>query len=238
MFDPVIIVLVFFFAVFTQTVAGFGLALVAMALLAGFSDLRVIVPMVALVSFTIQLFILFRNRRGLNVGAISRLWVASAIAIPIGVYLLKYTDSTLMLHLLGLVLVVYAVYALLNLHLPALENPRWAFGFGFAAGLLSGMYNTSGPALVIYATCRRWSPSEFRANIQAVFILNSCIALLSHLLNHNLTPVVLQTYAAALPGVALGLVAGFALDRFINPHVFRRIVYVLLIGLGLRLLLG
>jgi uncharacterized membrane protein YfcA len=236
--DPLIIVLVFFFAVFTQTVAGFGVALVSTALLAGFSDLRVLVPLVALVAFTIELFILFRNRHGVNLSAIARLWVASAVAIPIGVFLLRYADTTFMLHLLGVVLVGYAVYALLNLHLPSLNNPRWALGFGFASGLLSGMYNASGPALVIYGTCRRWSPLEFRGNIQSVFILNSLIVVVAHLLSHNLTPVVFETYAVALPGVALGLGAGFALDRYINPTLFRRIVYVLLIALGLRLLLG
>ena len=236
--DPLLIALVFFFAVFTQSIAGFGLALVAMALLAAASDLLVIVPVVALVAFTIELFILARNRHGVNIKAVLRLWVASAIAIPIGVTLLKVVDSTVMLHALGLVLVVYAVYALLNLHLPSLSHPRWALGFGFASGLLSGMYNASGPPLVIYATCRRWTPLEFRGNIQGVFILNSFVVIASHLLSNNFTPPVFQAYAAALPGVVLGLAAGFTLDRFIDPALFRRIVYALLIVLGLRLLLG
>lgn len=238
MADPLLIALVFFFAVFTHSVAGFGLALVAMAFLAGCSDLRVIVPMVALVGFTIELFILLRNRHGVNLGAVLRLWLASAMAAPLGVLLLNYADSTLMLHLLGLLLVGYAVYALLNLHLPPLTHPRWALGFGFASGLLSGMYNVGGPPLVIYGTCRQWSPLEFRGNIQGVFLLNSVIVLASHLLSRNVTPIVVQTYLAALPGVALGLVAGFALDRTIDAQVFRRIVYVLLVVLGGRLLLG
>lgn len=236
--DPLIIALVFFFAVFTQTVSGFGLALVAMALLAASSELLVIVPLVALVAFTIQLFILARNRHGVNIRAVLSLWMTSAIAIPIGVYLLKVVDSVLMLHLLGLVLIGYGLYALFNLRLPSLTSPRWALGFGFASGLLSGMYNASGPPLVIYATCRRWSPQEFRGNIQGVFVLNSLVVMTTHTLSHNFTPQVFQAYSFALPGIVLGLAAGFALDRFINPTLFRRIVYVLLVVLGLRLLLG
>ena len=236
--EPLVITLVFFFAVFTQSVAGFGLALVTMALLAAASDLLILVPLVALVAFTIELFVLARNRRGVNIKAVLRLWVASAVAIPIGVTLLKVVDSAVILDALGVVLVGYAIYALLDLHLPSLSHPRWALAFWFGSGLLSGMYNASGPPLVIYATCRRWTPLEFRGNIQGVFILNSFVVIASHLLSNNFTPPVFQAYAVALPGAVLGLVAGFALDRFIDPALFRRIVYVLLIVLGLRLLLG
>jgi uncharacterized membrane protein YfcA len=41
----------------------------------------------------------------------------------------------------------------------------------------------------------------------------------------------------ALPAAGLAMLAGFSLDRYINPAVFRRIVLALLVVLGIRLLL-
>lgn len=52
------------------------------------------------------------------------------------------------------------------------------------------------------------------------------------------TSQVCYSYLLALPGMALGLAAGFSLDRFLNAERFQRLVLVLLIGLGIKLLLG
>jgi uncharacterized membrane protein YfcA len=42
----------------------------------------------------------------------------------------------------------------------------------------------------------------------------------------------------ALPAVAAGLLVGLAASRRINPDVFRRIVFWLLLALGVWLILG
>lgn len=110
-------------------------------------------------------------------------------------------------------------------------------GFGFVAGLLSGAYNTSGPPVVIYGNCRQWLPAEFKCNLQGFFLLNSAAVIATHALSGNFTRPVWQAYSLALPAIGLGLVAGFTLDKRIEPAVFRKIVLLLLIVLGVRLLL-
>lgn len=77
---------------------------------------------------------------------------------------------------LGVVIVAYALYALFNPTLPELAQRSWAYGFGFAGGVLSGAYNTSGPPVVIYGTCRCWQPAEFKSNLQGYFLLTRRLA--------------------------------------------------------------
>ncbi|MBL8157483.1 MAG: sulfite exporter TauE/SafE family protein, partial [Anaerolineae bacterium] len=50
-------------------------------------------------------------------------------------------------------------------------------------------------------------------------------------------PSVLQTALMGLPVMLVGLVVGWSLDRYINPETFRKLVLVLLVLIGLRLIL-
>jgi uncharacterized membrane protein YfcA len=90
---------------------------------------------------------------------------------------------------------------------------------------------------VIYGNCRRWEPDEFRSNLQAFFLVNDAFVLINHGLVGNLKPIVWSYYLVALPAIVLGIFFGLKLDRRINPDVFRKMVQVLLIIMGLRLIL-
>jgi uncharacterized membrane protein YfcA len=231
-----IVLLVIFFAVFTQSLTGFGSALVAMALLPEMIGIRSAAPLVALVQVTIELFLLFRYRSAFNLHSVWRLTLASIFGIPFGILALRQADERLVLGFLGVVLAGYSLYGLLNLKLPALKEPAWAFGFGFLAGILGGAYNTSGPPAILYGNCRRWEPAEFKSNLSGFFLLIDTIVVTGHAWSRNLTPAVLQHYLWALPVIGLGLLAGIGLDRFLSPEVFRKVVLGLLVVMGLRLL--
>jgi uncharacterized membrane protein YfcA len=234
--DLVLLFPVIFIAIFTQSLTGFGSALVAMVLLPPLLGLQVAAPLVALVAPTTEAGLLLRYRRAVNFQPVWRLCVGAVVAIPLGVVALRRIDEKITLTILGIVVVGYALYALSNFKLPRLEQPGWAFVFGFAAGLLGGAYNTAGPPTVVYGDSRRWSPTEFKANLQSFFLVNDLLVVLSHAVSGNLTPVVWQGYLLGLPAIGLGMWAGLYCDRFLNPAAFRTVVLCLLIGLGLRML--
>jgi uncharacterized membrane protein YfcA len=234
--DLILLLAVIFFAVFTQSLAGFGSALVSMALLPGLVGIRVAAPLVALVAGTIELFLLARYRGALNFRAVWRLALASVIGIPIGVLALRQLDEGLVLAVLGAVIAGYAIYGLLNFQLPKLEHPAWAYGFGFLAGIFGGAYNTAGPPAIIYGNCRRWIPAEFKSNLAGFFLLNDAIVIASHAWGRNMTPAVLESFLWALPVIGLGILAGISLDQYLNPLIFRKVVLMLLVVMGVRLI--
>lgn len=232
-----LIAAVVFLGCFTQSLTGFGVALVMMAVLPSILGLEVATPLVALVGIILEIFMLIRYRTTLQFKSILGLLVSSVIAIPVGVFYLRQLDERIALFVLGLVIVVYALYALTGFHLPNLRHPAWAWSFGFVGGLLGGAYNTSGPPVVVYGNCRRWSPQEFKSNLSGYFLLNSIMVVSTHWLSGNFTTDVTSRFLPALPALLLGFLLGQFMDRWLNPDLFRRIVLVLLIVLGARLMM-
>lgn len=229
------LLVVIFLAVFVQSAAGFGVALIAMAALPPVLGLRTAAPLVALVALLLEVFLVLYYRQALRLQNIWRVIAASLVGVPLGVLFLKNIPEQITLSLLGVLIAGYALYALLQLRLPRLEQPLWAYLFGFAAGLLGGAYNTSGPPVILYGSCRGWEPAEFKGNLQGFFLISSLMVAGGHYLGGNFTPQVWRSFLLALPALGLGLAAGLSLDRRIRPERFRTIVLLLLLVLGLRL---
>jgi uncharacterized membrane protein YfcA len=179
---------------------------------------------------------LLRYRGEINLRAVWRITVAGAIGIPVGVWALKALDERIVLTLLGIFIVLYSLYALLNLRLPSLERSVWPYGFGFVSGVVGGAYNVAGPLVIIYGNCRDWQPKEFKGNLQGYFLVGSVVAVISHALANNITQDVISNFILSLPAIGIGLLAGLSLDKYLNPVVFRKIVLVGLIFAGVSLI--
>lgn len=231
-----LITTVIFLAVLTQSVSGFGVALVAMALLTQLIEIHLATPLVTLVAISLEIVLLIRYRHDLNLKAVWQISAASVIGVPIGIVAFKKIEEDVVLTVLGMVLLAYALYALLNLKLPRLAHQGWAYSFGLVAGILAGAYNTSGPPVIIYGNCRGWLPAEFKGNLQGFFLLNGIFVLIGHALAQNLTLLVWQTFLWTLPAIGLGVVVGLNIDRHLNQVQFRKVVLGLLVVLGLRLI--
>jgi uncharacterized membrane protein YfcA len=235
--NPTLLVIgILFLAVFTQSLAGFGVALVAMALLPNVVGIQVATPLVALVALTIEIILLLKYRHDLNLKAVWRVAVASLVGIPFGILLLKQADERVVLTILGVIIAGYGLYGLFGVNLPTLKHPGWAWGAGVIAGMFGGAYNTSGPAVIIYGNCRRWPPAEFKSNLQGFFLFSSAFIALGHVLAGTLTTSVWRLFLVSLPVMGLAIIFGVSFDRYLNPERFRKIVLVLLVLMGIRLL--
>jgi len=228
---------VIFAGCFTQSVSGFGVALVTMALLPSLIGLQAATPLVALVALVLEAIMLVRYRESLQIKSILGLLGASLIAIPVGVIYLHRLDEDVALFVLGLVVTLYALYGLVGFRLPALKYPAWAWVFGAASGLLGGAYNISGPPVIVYGNCRKWLPSEFKSNLAGYFLVGSLVIVSTHWVSGNITPDVITIFLKTLPALLLGFGLSQFLDRWLNPELFRRVVLILLVVLGIRLML-
>ena len=229
--------LIVFLGCFTQSLTGFGVALVTMALLPSLVGLRVATPLVALIGIVLEALMLIRYREMLKFKSISGLVISAVIAIPFGVIYFRRLDEHSALFILGMIIVLYAIYALIGFQLPELPHSAWAWGFGFIGGLLGGAYNTSGPPAVVYGNCHKWSPQEFKSNLSGYFLVGSVMVVATHWAEGNFTPLVWSKFWITLPALLLGFLLGQSLDRWLNPVLFRKIVLVMLIVLGLRLMM-
>lgn len=235
--DLLLIAAALFFAVFTQTVTGFGLGLVAMPLLTLITDLNSARPLVSMTVLVTGVTLVLRYRRALTFDAVRGMIGAAVVGVPVGFILLEVLPRDWVTHGLGVLVIGYALYALFSPHVPEFRARLWAMGFGFVGGMLSGAYNTGGPPAVIYCSGRGWSPQTFKGNLQSYSLVMGVMVFSGHLATGNVTPPVLLSFGAALPAVLLAIGLGFALDGRIDAVTFRRMVLVLLLAAGARLLM-
>lgn len=233
--EPLILPVIFF-AFFIQSLTGFGSGLIAMPLLITLLGVEAAAPLFSLVGITSGTLMLARYRGAWQFRSIWRVWIASFIMIPIGVVMATRVDEHLVMAGLGVFTLGYALYALFGATVPRIKNQRWSYGFGLAAGLLHGAYNTGGPPLVIYGSSQNWQPQEFKGNLQGLFFINGLLVICSHFLTGHYTPLVLENFFVTIPVLLIALALGFSLERFVNPDAFRRGVMGLLIIIALTLI--
>ncbi len=234
--EPTLLILIIFFASFTQSIAGFGLGLVAMPLLVEPLGVTPAAALVGIIAVIVRVVLIIVYRESINFGVVLRLILASTVGLPIGVLVLQHMDDAIVLPLLGIVISGYALYALLAPRLPPVSHPGWTLSAGFFSGLLSGAYNTGGPPVVMYGTSRRWEPDEFKSNLQGFGLFNSTVAIALRAVDGNYAAAVWSQLLLVLPAVAVGLLIGLVVSRFINRVLFRRMVLILLLFVGLRLI--
>ena len=229
--------LVIFVASFVMGLAGFGIALVAMAFLPW-----VMSPVTAIVVLTIyalvfSVVVVVPLRHEMSGSALVDLLIGTVVGTPLGVWVLATLPVTSLNRLIGAVLVVVVALEFLSALPTRLAGRSWGLGAGFLAGLVGGAVGTPGPPVIVYATTQGWSPRALKANVTAFFIVNQGVILLGYwwagLLTHEVT---IASVVFAVPALA-GVAAGIALFGRLDPARFRRVVFSLLLFAGLVLLI-
>ena len=229
---------VLFMSTLIRSTLGFGDALVAMPFLVIVLGLRTATPLVALVATLISAMILIRNWQIVDFRVTWRLILSAACGIPVGLFYLTRVPEFLMQGLLGILLIGFSLYNLIQPSFAFYRVPRGlAYGFGFVSGMLGGAYNIVGPLLVMYGHLQRWSPEQFRATLQSCFFPAYGCIVIGHAVAGFLTPQVFILFGLALPFVILAVVLGNKLHAAIPQRFFLRAVNIALLLIGLLLCL-
>ena len=225
-------------AVIIRAIFGFGDVLVSVPILTLIIGPREAVPLMGLVGATNALIILIRERRGVHWRPVRYLLMASVVGIPLGAWSLAVLPERWIAVALGLVLIGYCTWALAGRRVVRLHSPRWAWPFGFGAGLMGGAVAATGPPIVVYSSTQGWSPAEMRATMQGFFLPNGILILGSHLVGGLWTPSILATYVLTLPLIAVALPLGARLGGRLSAPRFEQLTLLLLLGTGLLLLVS
>lgn len=177
-------------------------------------------------------------RRHIEYSRLSPFVIGGVIGVPIGVYLLAYTNAATLKVALGTFLVVFGAYALLAPKLPSFTaGGRAADGtIGFIGGILGGIGGYSGVLPTIWTQLRGWSKEAARAVYQPYVIVIQAITVVGILLvAFDWTSI--KLFIAILPPVLAGTWIGWQLFGRLNDRRFRQALAVLLIVSGATLVL-
>ena len=119
-----------------------------------------------------------------------------------------------------------------------LQSKTAAILFGCAAGIFGGAFDVQGPPLCIYGDAKGWSPAQFRNNILTVVALNSAFVVVIDSVQGGVLDNFYYSYfcLTSLPGVLAGVVIGQYASKRIDPILFKNLVLIMCLGLGIQLL--
>jgi hypothetical protein len=228
---------VLFLATIIRSAFGFGEALVAVPLLALLMPVEVAAPVAVLVSVTVAFIVLLQDWRKVHVRSAVGLVFSTMLGIPLGLMLLRAVAGPVVKGILAAVIIAFSAQSLLSGVHRELKSDKFAWLFGFSAGVLGGAYGMNGPPLVIYGSLRGWSPQHFRATLQGYFLPASLAGLWGYRLAGLWTPAVNRYYLLSLPLVILATFLGQAINCRLDAQRFARYVHGGLILVGIVLLL-
>lgn len=234
---PWLIILIIFLASAVFATFGFGDALLAMPFLSILLGVQKATPLLALCGFTLAISLIGTSYKHIDWREALKLILGSLMGVPIGVYILKHGDDRNIRIAVGIVIISIALY---NLFRPQLKqlNSQWPAPLaGFAGGVLGGLFNTSGPPVVIYGAMRQWSPVMFVGMMQAYFIPTDIFVIVGHLKSGLLSREVFYLYAWCFPFLIGAVALGNQIKKRISVLRFQKGVFAIILLSGLMLVI-
>jgi uncharacterized protein len=229
----------FFFAAFSKGITGMGFATTCLPIIALTMGLEVALPLVLVPSVTSNIIV------QIEVGhfreSIRRFWpmlIAGMIGVAMGLALLTWMEARLAAAVLGVVLIVYGMFALNtpNLTLPAQYEKPLGPVTGLATGIINGLTGSQLMPVLPYLMALHLDRERFVQAINCSFTLSSIVMAIGlskiGLMN---TETALVSTLGIVP-VWVGLKLGGKIRRRLAPELFRKLVIYMLMASGVLLL--
>ncbi len=227
----------FAFAEAIYLLFGFGVGMITVGSLAMVLQLQDVVVLLLVANLPAEIWVTIHSRSEIDWRGVLVLCLCVGVGVPAGGALLQLGDQTVVLTMLGVFLVVAGGAFLLLREGAVVRWPRGAAPLvGLAAGVLSGLFGTGGPPLILYFRLAGLDKVAFRGNLMAIFLVMTLVRIPSYALIGLITVPRLWAALLVLPAVLLGAVVGDRIHLRLTEATYRRLVAVALAAIGALLL--
>jgi len=231
-----ILAVVFLASGLIQGLTGFGFGMVSMSLAPLVIDIKQANILVTILILLNSLFVTWRMRHAIDFRKVLPIFLGAIIGVPVGVYLLKILQPSIIKTILGVVLISFSSYSLLRKENIKYIGRRWAFPTGIVSGISTGLINIGGPPVIIYTYYQKWDKDSIKATLITFFTMGSIYKVAILLFSKLVTLEVIKMSGILLPIMYLGAFLGFVLFEKANREQMRKITFSILVFLGLLLL--
>jgi uncharacterized membrane protein YfcA len=162
--------------------------------------------------------------------------LGGAIGVPIGTVLLTYINPMYMRLGVGLLLIVFGSYGLLQPKLTTIRATMPTDGaVGAVNGVLCGLTGLPGFIITVWCQMRGWTKDQQRAVFQPVMLAAIIMTAASLTAAGAITAEIIWLYVLGLPALLAGLWLGFRLYGKLDEVAFRKVMLGLLLFSGLAL---
>ena len=225
---------------FVQNSMGFGYALVAMAVMPLWIDIRVASLVVSFSSLVPLTLGAVAQRRQVSWLALRYSLIWMVLFLPLGLVLFTRVPAVWLVRGTGLVILLITLDALIVRRSeapPSRGASRWWGGVaGSVSGFLVGFTGIGGPPLVAYAVRQPWSPTQFKGYIVPLLLVQAVLRAAGLLGTDLVDQTVLLYSAVAIPFSFLGGYLGTNLSRRINAQRFRQVALLMLAVIAVRMI--
>lgn len=229
--ELIVVALAIFAASFTQVIAGFGFALLAMPIMTLAVPVEKAVVISTLLGVIATTWQSWHLRADADRELIKRIIPAAYVGMPIGLLILNVVSDRSLRLTLG-VTVLIATYLLARRINLAHAGRGLDIGAGFLSGILNTSLSTNGPPLVFDLQARQLKPDRFRATISAIFALSNVGGLALFIVDRKVTREGLGAAAIAAPAWLAGQLLGWPVRKHVHGERFRWMVLTLLFLAG------
>ncbi len=234
--------LISFFGFFIRGVSGFGSALVITPLLLFLYDLRIVVPVIAILEIVSTLYFTIEVLKEVDWKYIKSFVPVSLAGIIAGAFILVSYETVILKRILGVIVAIFAVRILiLNILSSILKRKKWPFFItyliGALAGVLAGLYGIGGPPTVIYLENQIEKKNMLRATLIFYFYFLDIVRVGPYIFSNMIGIDVLRITGIMLPASLMGMLFGRLVYLKIPDNLFRVFVGLVLFGSGILLTL-
>lgn len=232
-------VCVVFVSAIVHSAAGIGFAMLATAVtslyLPGASTAGIINCCILLM----LLIVFFRFYRYIDWKMLLPPTVGMIVGKVLGILLLSSIGNDILKKILGLVLVLFAIYFFfMGDKVKIRPTNAKGLALGLVAGFIGGLYNISGPFLAIYYFPLLKDKNVYYATVNTAFIPAAIFGTITHIAVGNLTAESLPLIGACLGSVVLGMVVGIKMFLHINRDLIAKCLYGYTAAMGLFLMIA
>lgn len=239
---PLLIVLSTILAYFLKVIAGFGASLILVPVLSSGIDIKTATILACLGDIVSSGIIFKKFIKQVKWKIVLKVALGLFVGTFIGVSLFTKIDAEILKRMFGIFIIVYVALQLFNnlvskskKHITLASAPIW----GLFAGITGGIFNINGPLLVIFMNNALKNKNEIRANLMALFFIDSIWRGFLFLINGNITAIHAQTFSLImLPTLLLTLLMAFKVDEKIKKKQYNSIYQIVLFLTGIRLILA
>lgn len=236
---------------FVQGTTGFGCTVIAASVTNGLLGTTMGVPYGTLLTIPLLYFLAIKGRDDISWKDLGKIVLLCAPGIFVGQKLFYQITPETAKILIG---AMVTLIALMNLHkyiikplvikdkdddntVDTLGKRIFRYGCLILGGIVHGAFNIGGPLITVYTLEAVQDKKKFRNTMTMLWVVLNTWNAVSQYQNGAFTPALMSALAVGLPLAAIGFFAGISFLEKINKEQFLRIVYVILLIIGLDMLL-
>lgn len=209
--------------------------MLAIPILSTFLPLKMTTPYMCITGLILSITLIVKESKILAWKDALFLVLGSLFGVPLGIYFLKNGNELHSKLGLGGIIIFISIFKIFYRGNITISKNWYGIPFGFLGGIMSGAFNMSGPAVVVFGTLKNWPPKKFIATLQAYFLPTNLFALFGFFSADVITIDLLKLVLFSLPGLFLAVFFGGIWHAKMKPDIFQKYINYFLLFIGFLL---